>query len=110
MTDMSRLGMVVGICFHCQMVYHTETVNDKKPYVAIARLRKITLGPNLKTTLAVYEDLLGLLEPILQWLISTTPCNISEACKHKLSSLYVYLSRLRGTIQVFRNNLKKSNP
>lgn len=109
-TDRSRLGTVVCVCFHCQMVYSTETVHDRTPYVAIARLIKLHQRTNLKMTLAAYDDLLAMLDPMIEWNKMTVRSPVSEACKHKLSSLHVYLTKLRNTIVAFRNNLKKSNP
>lgn len=109
-TDRSRLGMTIGVCFHCQMIYHSETVHDKTPFMAVARLRKVNQRTDLKLTLAVYDDMLAMLEPIIQWTIMVKPHNVSEACKHKIVSLYIYLYQLRDTIKAFRNNLKKSNP
>lgn len=109
-TDRSRLGMTIGICFNCQLVYHSETVYDKTPFMALARLRRITYPTNLKITLAVYEDLLAMIEPMIQWTIMVKSQNVAEKCKHKIVSLYVYLYMLRDAIKEFRDNLKKANP
>lgn len=110
MTDPSRLGMAVLACFHCQLICHTESVLDKTPFVAVANLHKIDARVNLKLTLAIYEDLLSLIEPFIQWILQATPQHIPNKAKHKLSSLYVYLHRLRSDIKTFRDNLKKANP
>lgn len=110
MTDPSRLGMGVFACFHCQLICHTEAILDKTPFVAVAQLGKVGSMVNLKLTLAVYEDILGMVDPLIQWILMTTPQDIPSKIKHKLTSLYVYLHRLRSDIKSFRNNLKKSNP
>lgn len=104
--EKTKLGVVACICFHCKLVLHTEAITDKTPFVAVARLRKLTRGASLQSTIAVYNDLLSFLDPMVEWIKLITPQNVTEDCKHKLSSLFVYLRQFQDITTILRDETK----
>lgn len=104
-TNPKILGQTGYVCLKCNLIFITESIHDMKPYLRQAKLRKGT--PKLKTSLAVYEDLLGLIEPFIQFTQHAYQQGCSDLCLHTLSSLFLYLAHARTQVEERAENMRR---
>lgn len=105
LTNPKILGQTGFVCLKCNLIFVSESVHEKMPFLRQAKLRKGT--PKLKTSLAVYEDLLGLIEPFVQFTQHAYQQGVSDLCLHTLSSLFLYLVHAQTQIEQRAEAMRK---